>query len=260
MSKKADRINRLIEIIKSKNMASVKELATILNVSEMTIRRDMALLEKDNIIHNAYGAVIYNPAHSEDSGINNYELEHAQMTRYDEKTKIGIYAASLIEDDDIIMIDTGSTTETLARNIAPDLKATFICSNVNILNYLRVKRNLNIIFSGGRFHPQTQMFESPEGISLIKSMRGTKAFISAAGIHDSLGVTCVYNYEVQTKKALLSSCVEKILLADSSKFGMVKSAYFANLENFDTIITDSNISPEWEEIIHKNGINLHIVS
>lgn len=259
MSKKADRINKLVEIIKSKNMASVKELAAILNVSEMTIRRDLTLLEKENTITTAYGAVIYNPPEKENSLINNYELENAQMTRSDEKIKIGIYAASLIEDDDIIMIDTGSTTETLAQNVAPDLKATFICYNVNILNYLRLKRNLNIIFSGGRFHPQTQMFESPEGISLIKSMRATKAFISAAGVHESLGITCAYNYEVQTKKALLSSSVEKILLVDSSKFDTVKPAYFSNLENFDTIVTDRGIPAKWKEIIEKKGIELHIV-
>lgn len=259
MSKKADRINKLVEIIKSKNMASVKELAAILNVSEMTIRRDLTLLEKENTITTAYGAVIYNPPEKENSLINNYELENAQMTRSDEKTKIGIYAASLIEDDDIIMIDTGSTTETLAQNVAPNLKATFICYNVNILNYLRFKRNLNLIFSGGRFHPQTQMFESPEGISLIKSMRATKAFISAAGVHESLGITCAYNYEVQTKKALLSSSVEKILLVDSSKFDTVKPAYFSNLENFDTIVTDRGIPAKWKEIIQNKGIELHIV-
>lgn len=259
MSKKTDRMNQMVEIIKSKNMASVKELAAILNVSEMTIRRDLALLEKENTITIAYGAVIYNPSGKENLLLNNYELENAQMTRSHEKTKIGIYAASLIEDDDIIMIDTGSTTETLAQNVAPNLKATFICYNVNILNYLRLKRNLNIIFSGGRFHPQTQMFESSEGISLIKSMRATKAFISAAGVHESLGITCVYNYEVQTKKALLSSSVEKILLVDSSKFDTVKPAYFSNLENFDTIITDRGIPAKWKEIIEKKGIELQIV-
>lgn len=259
MKKKINRLAQITDLVKSKNIVSIKDLASMLSVSEMTIRRDLAILEKENIISNVYGAAVYNPGSQTEQLIHSYELESAQMTHYEEKKKIGAFAASLIDADDIIMIDTGSTTEMLAGSIAPDLRATFICYNVNILNYLRLKENLNLILSGGRFHPKTQMFESQEGISLIKSMRATKAFISAAGIHSSLGATCVFPYEVQTKKALLASSVEKILLADSTKFDQVKPAFFANLEDFDTIITDSKISAEWIEIIQKLKIKLHVV-
>lgn len=102
------------------------------------------------------------------------------------------------------------------------------------------------------------MFESPEGISLIKKTRATKVFVSAAGVHENLGVTCSNNYEVLTKQAIINSSLEKILLVDSSKFGVVKSAYFADLDDFDTIITDDGISNEWKEIIHTKGIKLII--
>ena len=77
MSKKADRINRLIDIIKSKNGASVKELAALLDVSEMTIRRDLIVLEKNNIVNNVYGAAIYNPAYKQEPADTFYELSNA---------------------------------------------------------------------------------------------------------------------------------------------------------------------------------------
>jgi DeoR family transcriptional regulator, deoxyribose operon repressor len=260
MSKKADRRNLLIDIIKSKNGASVKELATLLSVSEMTIRRDLIVLEQNNIVNNVYGAAIYNPAYKQEQTDSSYELSNAKNTQDLEKSKIGVYAASLIEPGDIVVIDTGSTTEMLAENMDAHLEATVLCYNANILNSLRLKENLSLIFSGGRYHAKTQMVESAEGIELIQSMRFTKAFISAAGIHHNLGVTCVYHYEIPTKKAIMQSSVEKILLLDSSKFDQVKPAYFANLEDFDLIITDSSIPEEWKKEIEALKIKLYLVS
>ncbi len=339
MSKKTDRLSRLIDIIKTKNGATVKELAALLDVSEMTIRRDLAVLEQNSIVNNVYGAAIYNPSYdslsenqkeNEDiitspKGIasrkniayqkdiasrkrtdlqkepasgkgfaswteaalqkdvsiqgaitlqkenafpkennpkeNNplYELNHAKNTQDTEKKSIGAFAASYINDGDIIVIDTGSTTEMLAENIPDDLEATILCYNANILNSLRLKEKLTLIFSGGKYHPTTQMVESPQGVELIKSMRFTKAFISAAGIHAGLGVTCVFDYEVATKKAIMDSSVEKILLFDSSKFNQVKPAYFGDITDFDVIITDNDISDEWRELINALNIKLYTV-
>jgi len=258
MGKKADRINQLIDIIRSKNGASIKELASLLDVSEMTIRRDLAVLEKNNIVNNVYGAAIFNPKQNQfDSA---YELTSAQTTQDAEKRKIGAFAASLIEPKDIVVIDTGSTTEMLAQAIADDLEATILCYNSNIFNYLKPKENLSLLFSGGKYHPKTQMVESAEGISLITSMRFTKAFVSAAGIHHNLGVTCAYPYEVPTKKAILRSSVQKILLVDSSKFDEVKPAYFADLKDFDIIVTDDSIPEEWKQKIEEMKIKLYTVS
>ncbi len=259
MGKKADRMNRLIDIIKTKNGASVKELASLLGVSEMTIRRDLIVLEQNNIVNNVYGAAIYNPAYKQEQPDSSYELSNAKNTQDLEKSKIGAFAASMIKPGDIVVIDTGSTTEMLAENIDDTLEATILCYNANILNSLRLKENLSLIFSGGRYHPKTQMVESAEGIELIQSMRFTKAFISAAGIHHNLGVTCVYHYEIPTKKAIMQSSLEKILILDSTKFDQVKPAYFANLEDFDVIITDSSIPEEWKKEIENLKIQLYMV-
>lgn len=259
MSKKNDRLNRLIDIIKSKNGASIKELATLLEVSEMTIRRDLSILEQNNVVNNVYGAAIYNPEYKFDSIEFSYEITSEQIKQDREKLKIGAYAASLIRENDLVVIDTGTTTEMLATHIKDDINATILCYNANILNSLRHKENLTLLFSGGRYHPKTQMVESQEGISLINSMRFNKAFISAAGLHKNLGVTCVYSYELPTKKAIMQSSLEKILLLDSSKFDQLKPAFFANLEDFDMIITDNSIPIEWKKEIADLNIKLIIV-
>lgn len=258
MSKKLQRANKIIEILKEKNGASVKELASMLDVSEMTIRRDLNVLKSNNIVKNVYGATIYNPLNNIKKLSNPYNITEEIIKNESEKFKIGQIAAKLIQPDDIIIIDTGTTTEKLAQSISDDIKLTALLYNINILSALKMKHNINLIFSGGYFHPNTQMFESPEGISLIENTRATKVFVSAAGIHEQLGVTCSNNYEVPTKRAIIGSSLEKILMADSQKFGMVKSSYFADLNEFDIIITDSGISKEWINYINDLGIRLII--
>lgn len=258
MNKKIQRTNKLIEILKERNGASVKELATLLGVSEMTIRRDLDILKSNNIVTNVYGATIYNPSNSIEK-LSSYDINTEIIKFEDEKTRIGKAAADLIQPNDIIIIDTGTTTMKLAENIKDSLELTALFYNVNILNVLRTKPNINLIFSGGYFHKNTQMFESCDGISLIKKSRATKVFVSASGIHNKLGVTCSNNYEVPTKRAILESSVEKILLVHSDKFDRVQSSYFAELTDFNTIITDNNISQTWIDYIKQLNINLIIV-
>jgi DeoR family deoxyribose operon repressor len=140
-----------------------------------------------------------------------------------------------------------------------DIAVTILCFALNILVEIYRKKNCNPIFSGGYFHENTLMFESQEGLSLIRRTRADKAFISAAGVHAELGVTCANPYEIETKKSVLGSSKTKILLTDSSKFGKTKIAYFADLNEFDMVITDSEITDEYREAIKGLGIGLVIV-
>lgn len=260
LSKKLERTNKIIDILKQKNGATVKELASILQVSEMTIRRDLSFLKDNNIVNNVFGATIYNPSNNIEKLDSLYTIESECIKQEKEKDIIGKTAANLINNDDIIIIDTGTTTEKLAKYISNNLNITALIFNINILMELSKKKNVNLIFSGGYFHENTQMFESEEGIKLIEKTRATKVFVSASGVHDSLGVTCSNNYEVLTKKAILKSSLEKILLVDSQKFDLVKSSHFANLNDFDTVITDSNISKEWHDKLLEMGIQVIISS
>lgn len=114
------------------------------------------------------------------------------------------------------------------------------------------------LIAGGLFHTNTLMFESPEGLETIKNFRASKAFISAGGIDEKFGVTCLNTYERATKKAVIVSSQRRILVADSSKFGQIRSDFFAALSEFQDIVTDSKISARYVSVIRKLGIRLHI--
>jgi DeoR family deoxyribose operon repressor len=83
-------------------------------------------------------------------------------------------------------------------------------------------------------------------------------FLSAAGVHEELGVTCENMYEVVTKQAVIQYSREKILLIDSSKFGQVKSSFFCEIPDIDSVITDQMITEYWRNLLRRNKINLSI--
>ena len=188
-----------------------------------------------------------------------YNLLEAIEHSNHQKEEIGKYAASLIEPNDVIIIDTGSTTARILPYLPENMNLTILSYNANVLIELRHKPGIQLLFCGGNYHLNTEMFESEEGIAFIRRIRANKAFLSAAGIHRELGITCANTYEVATKQAAISSSSQKILVSDSSKFGRLRSAYFCDLDEIDTIITDHSLQKYWRDELRQRNIELHEV-
>lgn len=258
MSKKDDRLEKIISIIKENNGTSVKELANFLNVSDMTIRRHIKILEEKNIIETFHGSIVYNSKKDNPIKDKQYSLGTNSMIKDREKYLIGQKANSMINEDDIIIIDTGTTTEKLSQAMTNDIKYTALVFSSNNLINLLFKDKIDLIIGGGCFHRDSGMIESSSSIEMIKNIRASKLFLSAAGIHPKLGLTCENSYELESKKIIIKNSLEVILLIDSSKFGQVKSTHFAELNDIDKIITDDKIDDEWKEIIEDKGIDLII--
>ena len=256
---KNERIKVIINNLRLKNAVSIKELTRHLGVSEMTIRRDLNLLASDNVIELIPGGAIFKSPGGQDRDEEKYLIGNAEAERTREKVRIGQKAASLIEPYDTVSLDVGSTTEYIAKFMREDVPVTVLCSTLNVLTEIYRKKNCSPIFTGGYFHDNSLMFESPEGITLIKRTRIDKAFIAAAGVHDKLGVTCANPYEIETKKTTFASSKKNILVVDSTKFGRTRVSYFADLKDFDAVITDNEIPDYYRSVIESLGIELVVV-
>jgi DeoR family deoxyribose operon repressor len=259
MDTRKTRLNGIIDILKLRNGATIRELARELEVSEMTIRRDLSGLAGDAVVTLIHGGAFLNPRSPGGQEESRYSLVYEETRHRAAKMRIGEAAAALVEPQDIIIIDAGSTTECLAAALPADLPLTILCFSLNGLMAVHRRRHCRLIFPGGYFHANSLMFESAEGLELIRRSRATKAFISASGVNDRLGVTCSNAYEVEAKRAAISSSLRKILLVDSSKFGRVRSAYFADLADFDTVVTDSRVPAAYREVIAAAEVGLRAV-
>lgn len=259
MKRKLERTSKIVNILRVRNGASIRDIARELAVSEMTIRRDLEQLQYANIISLVHGAAIFKGIPQSDGKQFDYQLVLEKSINNPEKERIGKAASKLIEPGDTVIIDIGTTTEHLARHIPNEFSVTVVCFTINILFEMYKKNIKNLIMGGGYYHADTQLFESLESLNLIRQTRANKFFMSAAGISNELGLTCINQYEVGIKQASIDSSLRRILLADSKKFGQIRPAYFSPLEKIDMIITDKGISQDWIKIFEDRGIEVQAV-
>lgn len=256
MGKRELRMNRLVDLIRSHGYMPIKDIAQAFRVSEMTVRRDLAIVEKSGLIKNVNGVVISGAARPEER---QYDFDSETKIQNEVKELIGRRAAELIAPGECVIFDVGTTTEQIARNIPPSLEFEAICYSQNILRLLCGEARVTLSVAGGFYHPDTQAFSSDEGVAFIRNMRANKMFVSAAGVHSSLGVSCANAYEVALKRVSLQSARQHILVADSSKFDEVRSAYFCDLADIHIVVTDGGLPPSWRDLFRQMGIQLILV-
>ena len=254
-----ERLQMITDILKTSKASSIHDLATALSVSEMTVRRDLIVLEEKAIVKLIHGGAVFNKPSRSIRGLNSsrYYIDRDDDLFLDQKIRIAQKAASFIQPKDVIFLDAGSTIERMGEFLPEDI--TVICHAINILESVFSQIECQIIFCGGYFHDTTLIFESPQAVQLIRENRTSKAFISARGVNSKLGVTTSNRYETEIKRAAMESSQERILLIDSSKIGKVRPGFFSNLQDFDAIITDEGIPQEYIDVIGKSNTVLHIV-
>ncbi len=230
---KTDRLRTLAEALAKHNVMRLRDAATLLDVSEMTVRRDIAANPERFTYLGGYIVSASNVPNSA-----GYSLEAQKDQFAQAKAQACAHAAALVQDSETIFIDCGTTLATLARLIPADIHVTAVCYSLNIAQILRRMPNVRMILLGGVYVPSSDSFSGEESLEMLRRMGINKAFISAGGIDDTRGVTCWNFHEVALKQAAMASAVESHLVADTSKFGVVKAVRFAKIGDFESIITE----------------------
>jgi DeoR family deoxyribose operon repressor len=250
------RIETELNIISNRRFITIGQLARELKVSEMTIRRDLRNLTDKNTVKLVYGGVI--PIQDNQSQ-NSYILTKEQNKNTEQKLAIVKQAVRFLEPRDVIFLDSGTTVQLFAEQIPLEYNNTVICASLNTLNVLTKLPSCTVISPGGVYAPKPVVFYDPDSIKLIRKYRANKAFIGTTGYEMTLGLTCGYVEDAPLKQAMIESSKDKILLADSAKFGQVSTCVFGKIEDFTMIITDSGISDEYTQHIRAAGVKLLIV-
>ena len=207
-------------------------IAADLRVSEMTIRRDVT--ESGGRFACLGGHVI--GAQNDVAG--DYMLEKENDHHAAAKIAACAAAVKLIEEDDTIFIDCGTTMPRLAALIPAEMRLTAVCYSLNVAEILSRRQNTRLILLGGLFHPAAASFSGDTALEQLQRISINKAFISAGGVHETRGVTCSHFHEVPVKQAAIARAVESYLVVDASKFGKVRAAHFAEVDAFTSIVSD----------------------
>ncbi len=242
MSKVSFRIQQLNFLLKKMDKIHLRDAAEILNVSEMTIRRDLSAHTESISLLGGY-IVKSHQAHN----YHDYMILEQETKNVAEKMYIGKLAASQIVENDIVFFDCGSTIPFIASQIPRSLKFTAICCSINTFLILQEYPYCELILCGGSYCRRNSLLSPINNLNEINNICTTKAFISAAGISKSQGVTCFYFDETSLKLKAMEKSQESILIFDHSKIGQIHQSYICPIDKFDQIITDRSLPNEFDE-------------
>jgi len=231
----SDRKAFILQKINSVGSISIKSLATELDVSEMTIRRDLDSLELTNLIKRKYGKAFSVRGTS-------YEPSYQERTlqNHEKKVQLGKLGASLVKDGDSVAFDTGTTVYKVAESVATQAhNLTVVTHSLNVVNLFKSSPAIGeIIVLGGVLRKEENSTVGDLTLSGLQNFYTDKLFLGVGGINDNLDLTD-YNYnDAIVKRQYLSHAQEIILLADSSKFTKTAFIKYGNMRDIDILITD----------------------
>lgn len=251
---KKDRLNTILDLVKSGDVISVDYLSNLLNVTPKTIRLDLTKLEDAGVIRRTYGGVMSVQPKNDTL----YPTDRYKRRMASEKKEIAKRALGLIKPYSTICLDDGSTTLELARMLG-EFPLNVITHDINIATELGNKPNIHIVVMGGivtKSEIGGLIVHGDDTVKMIKKFNADIAFLGTACVDYKAGYTIYQLGHKDVKRAYISISSKAICLADSYKFGQVGFTKFAGPTEIRTIITDSSIKKEMYALYTKKGFEI----
>ena len=252
-----ERLNKIVEIVSDEGRITIAEICDLFDISDMTARRDLNKLDRQGLLRRVHGGAIAQLGRS-------YEPPFPTRSKknIDKKKAIGERAADLIYDGDSIALDVGTTTLEIVHGLRQKRNLTIVTSCLQIVNEiaatLSLEQDVRLIMVGGIVRPRELSLVGMFSERMYQDLHVDKAFIGIGGISLKDGLT-EYNLEdARIKQILLQSAREKIVVADSSKFGKTTFVAVGPLSAVDWIVTDVNVPNEMIEQINSLGVKVII--
>ena len=247
------RQNEIIQILQREEEIRVSEVSELFGVSQNTIRRDLKELEKMGLVKTVYGGAII----SEKFPTPDLPYRIRESSMVEEKREIGLTASKLIQNGESIILDLGTTTLEIAKNLHEKAHLTVITNNFSIVEELRGNSHIQVIVAGGE-HRETSKgcvgHYTEEFFSKI--YRVDRTFLSCGGITPEQGIMSPNHYELKTKQEMIRAGQEVYVATTSDKIGKTSFASVCPLSEVDAIITDRHLPEEKIKKFQKLGVRV----
>jgi len=250
----AARLDRIRSLVDQRGIVSVHELTEDLGVSEVTIRRDFALLEREGVLRRTRGGAL-SPGRLAVS-VPYDERQHLQA---DAKAHIGRAAAALVENGDIIFLSSGTTSLAMARCLAGRERVTIITNSVHAVAELMVQSGITVISTGGRASAQGGGLSGPLAETAVAQLRARKAFIGCSGITQE-GISNASIERAAVDRRMIERAAEAYVLADHTKFGRLSLAMVAGFDAITAVITDAATPRPQLDLLEKSGVKVIVAT
>ncbi len=247
----AERLQQIEQLIKERRHVRVTELSEYFGVSEPTIRRDLQKLEAMGRVRRAHGGALALEQATPEPPVVQRLTECAE-----EKRRIGLAAAQLVQDGETIFLGSGTTTLEVARNLEDKKALTVITNALNIANQLAGHEHITVIITGGVLRHSEFSMIGHIVEQTLKELRADKVIVSMRAISIEEGLTNANLLETMTDRVIIQLAHEVILVADHTKFGKAATGIVAPITAAHKIVTDDQIAPETLRQLRKLGITV----
>jgi DeoR/GlpR family transcriptional regulator of sugar metabolism len=249
-----DRHKRIIDLLEAEAEIKVEDLADRLNVSQVTMRKDLDILEKQGLIERIHGRAIF----SQRNRFTVTFLEELQRQATSKKL-IAQAAVDYIHEGDSIILDAGTTTFWLAQALAGKFKSLLVITNSLPAALELSKAGYKILLIGGEVLSHSLALTGPITVKNLESYHVDRAFLGTSGISLSHGYSTADSGDADVKEQMIRVAEETYILTDSSKFERNCLVSFADFSDIHLTITDSGISSKIFKEFQKHGIELRVV-
>jgi DeoR/GlpR family transcriptional regulator of sugar metabolism len=242
-----ERQNKILKILGKNDQTSVNELAEELNVSTVTIRQDLNFLEAEGLLKRVHGGAVLKDAD---------DLTNRLGVNYEKKLRIAKKLASLVNDGETILIESGSVNVLLARELMKIRKVTIITTNVYIARQFRKNDQANIIILGGIYQHDSETLVGKITKTCIDQININKAFIGIDGYSTEAGFTLRDLFRAEISNYIIQKARDVFIVSDSSKFGKTELVNICFPGDIQHLATNSELDITFQNELKKAGVEV----
>lgn len=248
-----ERFEKILEQLDQHKVIKVSELSKTLGVTEKTIRVDLEALEKRGLLKRIHGGAVL-----PDKEGRIFPIQERQASRSNVKQSIAAAAIKLVRPGETILMDGGSTTQALARQLG-EFPVSVLTNDIKIAHELLTKEKVQLLVLGGTRIGTSSSLYGAKASDFIQRVRVNRLFFGTTGVSLQHGLTVLNGIHADWKRQVMNCADHITLLVDSSKFDKVALIQFATLDDIDVVITDAGISPEIKNELQSRDIDVVIV-
>lgn len=251
----SNRRERIVSLLREQGSVQIPALAELFRVSTQTLRKDLNFLDEKGICtRSSGGAILRRGALSPTE----QAIDVKRSLYADEKMRIGKTAAALIENDESVLLDSGTTTLQVARHIAPAAALVVVTNDVGIMNELVTREGVQLVFLGGTLRRKNLSFYGTQTERTLQDMHVDKLFLAADGFDIEKGITTHFEPEALLNRLMCRAASEIIVVADSSKFGRICLHKILEPAGITKLVTDAGIPAPAREALTRAGVEVVI--
>jgi DeoR/GlpR family transcriptional regulator of sugar metabolism len=251
----AQRRELILETVRRTGAVRVSELTAILGVSDMTIRRDLDALDRAGLLEKVHGGATVTSSTHEPG------FEAKSLREKQEKLAIARAAARLVEPGGAVGLSAGTTTWTLAHELRAVPQLTVVTNSTEVAEvlYHGPREDQTVLLTGGLRTPSGALV-GPVAISALRDLNLDLVFMGVHGIDDEAGFTTPNLMEAETNRALIHAGRRLVVVADSTKWGVVGMSTYAALDEADVLVTDDKLPPDAAALLEERVGELVLAS